>query len=1501
MNSNRQVTRKISNQQTGNVKVTKRLASSRFSLSTLGKVTAYMSIAMCASAQADIIGSGDTNTQVNRINGVDVVGIATPNAQGLSHNQYNTYNVNKAGAVLNNSLTAGQSVLAGQLAANPNLQGNAAKVILNEVVSTNASLLLGQQEVFGIAADYVLANPNGITCNGCGFINTPRASIVVGKPVIDKDEIQQYLLNNNQQLTVTGQLTAPDVIDLLAPTVTITGDVIAKNGINVVMGRSQVNASNLNQQALTNAQTQDSKGNQVVDVDTVIDGTLAGSMQAGRIRIHSADTQANLNTTGSVTATEQLHVNMAGDLSLKQASLNAGSGELSLTAKQLTIAGATTTQQGKGSHSEGEEGQWWNKVHYDKQQRTTTTRYTDSRLSGGNVTLTANKADIQASQLRADNLQVNADTLNTSTVTTGTTTDTMLKKSKGLWYNQTVTHTENNTLVGNDWQTTGDMAIKAKQATLTGVNLQAGQNLSLTADQLVVNAGKTSNVNQTTVSYKNETAALKTGAHVVSNNQEVLATSQLNATGKLTLNTADNATVSGAALTANSIVANGKGKLTLNTATQQSTSEDVESYTQWGGVAGGKTKGNSTTTSTHRVTSVNANSISLANQAGVSLLGTSLTSTGDIKLTSQADINISHVKDSTTQLTNNRHGTVFNITNASNKTQKTHETTQSASIKGNTLDLTANNISLVGSTLNSQDSLTVTATQTLNTDVADAQTNQLTENYHSGFYGYTKADGSKLKGKAGGGLQGVTTVTGTNTGVGTATTLNAQKVSVTAGTGNIKGSQFNATTVAIKAGTLNVGAGKVKSGSVDNKGVTSAGTYAAGSLTKIALGAAMGHEQTNNTTVTDTAHRSMLNADEVSLSAIDRVKLSGVNFNVQHGSVSVTGKDIITRAAHNRTVETQVNGFGGVSLEAYAKLAPAVGVNLSLDGEGNKKVTTTKKAVLTTITADKAELIAQNQLTDIATAYALQHDLNITAKNYTGKAAQNSTVSIDHYGKVGVDFDVYTDDFASVAAEIGTNGQYQYEQDGETTAVKGHIQADNVHITAQDALTLAHDVNATNLLTLGAKNITIAQSDNTQWKTHGGFDASGSVGLTYTPPNAFKPEFDISAGVNYLKVNDSQAVASQINAANVRVQATNTAKVEGATIQAATLDITAPKVTYDAAYDKHKAFGIDLSGKLSLKLGIKKGNVGSGGAGVGADIGVVNEASTTAHGGTINANNVNLTAKGHEALAVIGTDINADQLTLKNTSGAVIVRAAKSTVYKGNWGLGAHLGVAAGKKKVKNFGVGAHLDVDTENSTFYDQGNIKTKTATITANKSVDLQSSITADTLNVISGGDLNLSSARDEKNRFLFKIGADVGYRQIFDGKKFNTKDVIKSINKGMLFGVKVSGNVNLDADYRKQTQVADIQVDNLTLDIANNRLVVEAANISANNHTGTENLQMSLRDNTDFIHHLGFNVDAKTPNLINLVADVIKGKTPDSPIKADSTYEWQDYTSTAKVDFK
>lgn len=54
-------------------------------------------------------------------NGVPLINIAAPNSAGVSHNRFNTYDVDKNGLILNNSATNAVSMIGGATSANPNL------------------------------------------------------------------------------------------------------------------------------------------------------------------------------------------------------------------------------------------------------------------------------------------------------------------------------------------------------------------------------------------------------------------------------------------------------------------------------------------------------------------------------------------------------------------------------------------------------------------------------------------------------------------------------------------------------------------------------------------------------------------------------------------------------------------------------------------------------------------------------------------------------------------------------------------------------------------------------------------------------------------------------------------------------------------------------------------------------------------------------------------------------------------------------------------------------------------------------------------------------------------------------------------------------------------------------------------------------------------------------------------------------------------------------------
>ncbi|TBV10218.1 filamentous hemagglutinin N-terminal domain-containing protein, partial [Stutzerimonas kirkiae] len=142
-------------------------------------------------------GGGATLDQAG--NGVPIVNIAAPTGSGLSHNRFNEYNVGPQGLILNNATGRTQGTqLGGIVLGNPNLNGQAAGLILNEVTGGNPSQLKGYTEVAGQSAAVIVANPHGITCNGCGFINTPHATLSTGKPVIEGGRLERFDVDGGQ-------------------------------------------------------------------------------------------------------------------------------------------------------------------------------------------------------------------------------------------------------------------------------------------------------------------------------------------------------------------------------------------------------------------------------------------------------------------------------------------------------------------------------------------------------------------------------------------------------------------------------------------------------------------------------------------------------------------------------------------------------------------------------------------------------------------------------------------------------------------------------------------------------------------------------------------------------------------------------------------------------------------------------------------------------------------------------------------------------------------------------------------------------------------------------------------------------------------------------------------------------------------------------------------------------------------------------------------------------
>ncbi|WP_434560921.1 hemagglutinin repeat-containing protein [Pseudomonas sp. Z4-20] len=283
-------------------------------------------------AQADGIVVSAPGTSIGKAgNGVPVVNIAKPNGSGLSHNRFKDYNVGSNGVILNNATNPAQSTqLGGIILGNPNLKGTAAKIILNEVNGGNPSQLRGYTEVAGKSAHVIVANPYGITCNGCGFINTPKATLTTGKPIIENGQLNRYQVDQGSVSIEGAGLNANNVdrFEIITRSAKINAEIQAKN-LTIVAGRNDVNASTLS----ATARADDGSAKP----ELAIDSSALGGMYAGAIKLVGTEAGVGVKLDGKMVASGgDIQLDANGHLSLAE---TAAAGAVDIQAKSLETRG----------------------------------------------------------------------------------------------------------------------------------------------------------------------------------------------------------------------------------------------------------------------------------------------------------------------------------------------------------------------------------------------------------------------------------------------------------------------------------------------------------------------------------------------------------------------------------------------------------------------------------------------------------------------------------------------------------------------------------------------------------------------------------------------------------------------------------------------------------------------------------------------------------------------------------------------------------------------------------------------------------------------------------------------------------------------------------------------------------------------------------------------------------------------------------------------------------
>ena len=1308
-------------------------------------------------------GPGGT-PQLQNQGGVPIVNIVAPNAGGLSHNQFLDYNVDRQGLVLNNALQAGQSQLAGQLAANPQFQGQAASVILNEVVSRNASAINGAQEIFGRAADYVLANPNGISVNGGSFINTPNASLVVGRPELSDGKLQGLNTRDaSGQLTVQGQglQNGAGSIHLIAPHIDSDGRLSARDELNLTVGRNQVDyASGQVRQVDPASKTQDQR----------IDARLFGAMQAGRINIISTAEGAGVRV-GAVQLEGRNGVKLssAGDLDI--------SGQVHADSLDATRAGVHSRQGDVDLHSAKD------------------LSLAAADVSGRNVKLDASR-NLTLSSLESRKLQEKREQWNNSNfLFTYETYDRTTTDKDSRQHGNSVVAQQNAALSSS------------ANTTITASKVEAG-------DALRVNSGANLQVNAVTETHEtrdqgNHRKHLWKANWDKSSSEQRSVTSSLKAGKSLDLTSQHKLQLQGAELKSAGDIQLAGRQVDIDSASRtQRSSDNAYSGDLTGGSFFGKSGDGDKGKTLNTGSKVNADGKLIVKADNVRISGSQARGGQQASVISdKGSLVIDGVQDTSHDNSYSNDSKFFGIAKDESRKNLKDSTTVASNLRSDS-NLTlhsAKDIDVSGSHVSAAGALQAHAKGDIKVASAENTSNNTTSSHTRGFDGYANetAEGSRQY-RAGVAYENQQQTSKTDTTKQQASSLSAGSLAVTAGGDvSIKGSNLKATQgdATVSGKKVELLAAHDSTRNETDKTTTAGGVYYTGGLDKAGNGAQFSHQSSHDTHGKTTAQTSnVAAAGNLTINAGNTLTSRGAQVNAG-SDLLVNAAQVDNQAAHNtETITHKENGWTadvGANVEykgitrpiekavegmAQAKFhqpglldafeQPNVGLDVDVGHTNKTRTQQDSTAVVSQFSGGTVQVNVAGQLQDEGTHYrATEGGLKIVAGEHLANAAANTHSSSEQGvdAKAGVRVYTTTGEDLNVRGS-GAGGSSDVRESSSTAVVGSYAGAQGVSIQTQgDARYEGSQFNGgqagVNLNSAG--ELALSQANDTQRKTDNSLRGSGSLTVG-TAPGANGTNVNLGAGVQLdnkrLDTQDSQARVTTIHGSGpIQLSSGEDMTLQGTQVGTGTaktgdINLTAGgKLNLQAATESHVSSGSNLGGGLTVGAGKTSSAENSGSTGslsANVNIGKVAQNDQGVVVGQLHSNGeVSLTsgAATADAIHLKGTQVAAERVSLAAQNGGILQESAQSTQAHNSWGVTLGAGGSGGKTVLADAG-----EHDTPKTQFGINARAKVDVDHLQGTTQHD--SLIKADNVVINSAGDTHLAGARIEANQVNGKIGGDL-----------------------------------------------------------------------------------------------------------------------------------------------
>ncbi|AZD17103.1 hemagglutinin repeat-containing protein [Pseudomonas chlororaphis] len=1301
--------------------------------------------------------------QLQNQNGVPIVNIVAPNGAGLSHNQFLDYNVDRQGVVLNNALQAGASQLAGQLAANPQFHGQDASVILNEVISRNASALNGAQEIFGRAADYVLANPNGISVNGGSFINTPNASLLVGRPELNDGKLQALSTRDAKgQLTVEGQglSNAKGSINLIAPRIDSQGDLTAGDQLNLTVGRNRVDP------ASGKVLSTDPAGN---TKEQRIDASLFGAMQAGRINIVSTAEGAGVRVGAvQVKGRDGVDIASAGDLHI--------SGQARPDSLDAIRAGVHSSQG-------------------DVQLR-----------SGQDLSLAA--TDVSARDIKLDagrNLTLSA------------IESRKLQEKREQWHNSTIGitwETYDRTLTDSDSRQHGNQLTARRDA-----ELKARANTEIQASQikaknnLTVDSGADLRLTAATETHEQRDQG-RHRKHLwkadwdKSSSEQRSITSQLEAKEQLQLTSRKQLQLQGAELASNNIELTGRQVDITSASRTQSNSDKSYSGDLVGGSFFGKNGDGDKGKTLNKGSKVNAKGDLIVKADEVRISGSQARGGKQASVISEnGSLIIDGVQDRSHDNSYSKDSKFFGITKDESRQNRKDSTTVTSDLRSDSnLELkSTQDIAISGAQVTATGKLEAKAGGDIKIDSAQDTTQSEKTTHTRGFDAYAKenAPGTRQY-RAGVRYEDQQKTVKTSDTQQQGSSLSGGSLEVAAkGNLSIKGGDLKAT-----QGDASLSGQQVelladhdsKTESTDTR-TTGGGFYYTGGLDRAGNGVEFAHSSTQDTRDTRTANTTGINAtgnltikagntlvtEGAQVKAGDKllVKAEQVDNRAARDSESTSHKentwsaDIGANVEYKglaRPVEKAIEGVAQRKFHQPGLLdaleQPNVGLDVEVGHQNKQRTEQGSTAVVSQFTGGQVEVKVAGQLQDEGSRYeATQGALKIDAGSQVAKAASDTHSSSEQAldAKAGVRVYTTTGEDVNVRGS-GAGGSSDKRSDSSKAVVGSYVGKQGVDIALNgdgqyegsrfDGGDAGVKLHSGGELALNQANDRQSSSDSS---LRG--DASLTVG---SAPGANGNNLNLGAGVQLdhkrLDQQDSQARVATIQGKGpVELTSGGDLILQGTTIgskTAKTGDINlnaGGKLDLQAAVDTHSSQGSNLGGGLTggaSKTSSEQSSGKSANLSANFNIGRVSEQDQNQTGGQLHSNGQVTLASGSDsttALHLQGTQVEAKGVTLSAEQGGIYQESAQSTQAHNNWGLTLGAGGNGGKT--------TRADAGEHDSPKTDRGiHARAKIDVEQLHSTTQHNSLIKADQVTLNSNGDTHLAGARIDANQVDGRIGGDL-----------------------------------------------------------------------------------------------------------------------------------------------